>query len=144
MSRIYPPRGLLRYAHSASAAFTNSAHLPIFRHLYTGDDYYFIYGHIKHIRKNYQVVNGGNSVPAHPLEDSLRSIETASCLHIGYLETLRFYEILYIITCCLYVDHRHREQLLSLYYDKQKHRLLTYRRCLSFVWITTQRKCSPK
>ena len=66
------------------------------------------------------------------------------CLHIGYFEAFGLDDILDIISCCLYVDYWHREQLLSLYYDKQKHRLLTYRRCLSFVWITTQRKCSPK
>jgi hypothetical protein len=41
----------------------------------------FIYRHIKHICKYYQVVDSGNSVSTHPLEDSLRSIESASCLH---------------------------------------------------------------
>ena len=55
------------------------AHLPIYRHSYSGDDYYFIYRHIKHIRKYYQVVDGGNSVSTHPLEYSLRSIETYVC-----------------------------------------------------------------
>ena len=92
----------------------------MYRHSYSGDDYYFIYRHIKHIRKYYQVVDSGDSVSTHSLEDSLRSIETASCLHIGYFEAFGLDDILDIITCCLYVDYRHREQLLSLYYDKTK------------------------
>ena len=29
-------------------------------------------------------------------------------------EAFRLDDILYIITCCLYIDYRHREQLLSL------------------------------
>lgn len=91
----------------------------MYRHSYSGDDYYFIYRYIKHIRQYYQIVDGWNSVSAHPLEDSLRSIETAASLHIGYLETFGFDDILYVITCCLHVDYRHCEQLPSLYYENK-------------------------
>jgi hypothetical protein len=93
--------------------------LPMYRHSYSSDDYYFIYRYIKHIRKYYQVVDSRNSVPAHPLEYRLWSIETAASLHIGYLEALRLYDILDIITCCFHVYYRHREQLLSLYYENK-------------------------
>ncbi len=54
------------------------AYLPICRHSDTGDDYYVIYRHVKHIRQYYQVIDSGNSIPTHPLEYRLRSIETAS------------------------------------------------------------------
>lgn len=61
----------------------------IYHHLDVRDDYYLVYGNIKHICKNYKIVDSGNSIPAHPFEDSLGSIETASRLHIGYFEALR-------------------------------------------------------
>ena len=69
----------------------------MYRHSYSGDDYYFIYRNIKHIRQYYQIIDSGNSVSAHPLEDSLRSIEPTSCLYIGYFEALELDYVLYII-----------------------------------------------